>query len=122
MSKKKRKILIIIIFGLIFYATIFLFSIKKVQENQDNLLINDVTHIYPTYVREIIKESQTDLLVETINNAKRDELKVSIAGKQHSQGGHTYYNDAVFLDMKDYNKIINLDVENKIITVQSGAT
>lgn len=119
---KKRILISIAILGLLIYVAVFLFSIKTIQEKPDGLLINDVTHIYPTYVKEIVKENQTQLLVEAITDAKRNGLKVSIAGKQHSQGGHSYYDDAVFLDMKDYNKILNLDVENKIITVQSGAT
>lgn len=119
---KKMILLSLIFIGLLIYGAVFLFSIKTIQEKPDGLLINDVTHIYPTYVKEIVKENQTQSLVEAINDAKRDGLKVSIAGKQHSQGGHSYYDDAIFLDMKDYNKILNLDVKNKIITVQSGAT
>jgi len=119
---KKRAILLLAVLGLLVYGAIFLLSVQTIQEKPDGLLINDVTHIYPTYVKEIVKENQTQSLVEAINDAKHNRLKVSIAGKQHSQGGHSYYDDAVFLDMKNYKKITNLDVENKIITVQSGAT
>lgn len=119
---KKKIILSVVILGLLIYGLVFLFSVKTIQEKPESLLINDVTYIYPTYVKEIVKENQTQLLVETINDAKSDGLNVSIAGRQHSQGGHTYYDDAIFLDMKEYNKILDLDIERKIITVQSGAT
>ena len=31
----------------------------------------------------------------------------------HSQGGQTLYPNAIMIDMKQYNKIINLDKKNK---------
>jgi FAD/FMN-containing dehydrogenase len=119
MEKRDLKIIFI---ATVLFTSIFLFSLNKVQDKSEDLLIKDVANIYPSYVKEIVKGNQTQFLVEAIIDAKREELKVSIAGKQHSQGGHSYYEDAIFLDMKDYNKVLNLDVKNKIITVQSGAT
>jgi len=121
MIMEKRDLKIIFI-ATVLFTSIFLFSLNKVQDKSEDLLIKDVANIYPSYVKEIVKGNQTQFLVEAIIDAKREELKVSIAGKQHSQGGHSYYEDAIFLDMKDYNKVLNLDVKNKIITVQSGAT
>jgi hypothetical protein len=34
-------------------------------------------------------------IVDILKKAKQDHLKVSISGKRHSQGGHTYYPDGV---------------------------
>lgn len=104
------------------YGITFSLSVKINNENTDKLLINDVTYLYPTHVKKVVEENQTSSLVEIIKNAKLNNLTVSIAGRQHSQGGHTYYKDSVFIDMKFYNQILNLDVNNKIITVQSGVT
>lgn len=41
---------------------------------------------------------------------------------QHSQGGHTLYPNAIMIDMKSYNRILDFDVDHKKITVQAGAT
>ncbi len=48
--------------------------------------------------------------------------KVTIAGKRHSMGGQTVYAGAVALDMLQFNKILSLDEENRMLTVQSGTT
>ena len=49
-------------------------------------------------------------------------LKISMAGQKHSQGGHQFSEGGLVLNMLQFNKILNLDKENKIIKVQSGAT
>ena len=61
-------------------------------------------------------------LQAAVSRARREGLKIAIAGKRHSQGGHAFYKGALILDMTGFNKILNLDKERKVITVQSGAT
>ncbi len=119
---KKRAIILFISLGIVLYALIFLFSIEKIQDKKEHLLIKDIGHLYPTYVKKIVKENQTEQLKELLADAREKRLNVSIAGSQHSQGGHTYYKDALVINMKDYDNVLNLDLQNKIITVQSGAT
>ncbi|MBO9131165.1 FAD-binding protein [Bacillus sp. 165] len=46
--------------------------------------------------------------------------KLSIAGRQYSQGGQTYYPNGVMLEMKGFNKILEFNPE-KTIHVQRGA-
>lgn len=50
------------------------------------------------------------------------DKKISIAGGKFSHGGHTFYNDCVYLDMIGLNKILMCNIKQKIITVQSGIT
>ena len=118
----KRAISLLVALGVLIYAGIFLFSIKKIHEKPESLLITDVGRLYPTHVKEIVKENQVEDLQKIINDSREKHLKVSIAGSQHSQGGHTYYKDAVVLNIKDFNKVLNIDVKNRILTVESGAT
>ncbi|MGA3882428.1 FAD-binding protein, partial [Bacillus pumilus] len=47
---------------------------------------------------------------------------ISIAGKQHSMGGHTYYENSIVLDMTEFRPILAFDKKKKPICVQSGAT
>ncbi|MCI4140146.1 FAD-dependent oxidoreductase, partial [Bacillus vallismortis] len=65
---------------------------------------------------------EEETLIDTIKEAKRKNIKISIAGTQHSIGGLTYYEDGLVLDMTGYNKILSLDQETKTIRVLSGAT
>lgn len=91
-------------------------------KQQDNSLASDVGRIYSTQITKIVQGTTTDELAAVIREAAEKSLRVSIAGKRHSQGGHTFYKDAVVVDMNAYNQILNLDNTNKLITVQSGTT
>ena len=86
------------------------------------LMMDDVGRLYPTQVAEVVHAREVSDLQRVIQRAAAKKLKVSISGKRHSQGGHVFYEDAVVLDMTRFNKILRLDRERKIITVQSGAT
>lgn len=69
-----------------------------------------------------MKGKEIESFKKAIVEAKAYDKKIAIAGKQHSQGAHTYYKDAIVLDMISYNKILEFDKKKKTITVQSGAT
>nr|WP_233713697.1 FAD-binding oxidoreductase [Lederbergia citri] len=84
--------------------------------------MNDVGRLVPIKVREVVKGQEIEQFNQLLLDAKKKNLKISIAGKQHSQGGHTYYKDAIVLDMTTYNKVIKVDSNEKLVTVQSGAT
>lgn len=88
----------------------------------EKVLVNDVSRLNPTSVRKIYKVKDEDEIRDKILEAKRLNLKVSMAGQKHSQGGHQFSEDGIVLDMLEFNKILSLDEKNKVITVQSGAT
>ncbi|MCA1053615.1 FAD-binding oxidoreductase [Rossellomorea aquimaris] len=93
-----------------------------INVNKDESVMTDVGRLMPTKIKKVVKGQEEQSMVNTILHANEEDLKISIAGKQHSQGGHTYYRDAVVLDMTSYNKILHVDPGNRTIRVQSGAT
>lgn len=117
----KKRVFLLITTAIIIYAVFFLFSLNKTLEKPEGLLINDVSHLNPTFVKKIIANQEIQGLQETLAEARANNLKVSIAGKRHSMGGHAFYKNAVVLDMTSFNKILSLNTKNKIIRVQSGA-
>ncbi len=119
--KKYLTAIITLIFVLIF-VILAVFSIRITLQKPDELLINDVSRLNPTHVRKIEKNSQITGLQEVLKEARQNNLKVSIAGKRHSMGGHTFYKDAVVLDMTSFNKILSINPQEKTMRVQSGAT
>ena len=122
-SKKRVNYLIIgLILFLVLYVFLFLFSLNKTTQKSEKLLINDVSRLNPTYINKIVKNEEVEGLQDALSEARKDNLKVSIAGKKHSMGGHTFYKDAVVLDMTSFNKILSINTKDKIITVQSGVT
>ena len=93
------------------------------QENtSQGVLVNDISRMNPTYVKEIILADSIEKIRNVIKRANKENLKVSMAGTKHSQGGHAFFDGALLLDMTGLNEILSLDTANKIIHVQSGVT
>lgn len=80
-------------------------------------VVNDVTRINPIEVRQVIRPSTTLEIVEAV---KAHSGPISIGGGRYSMGGQTATPQALQIDMRGFNKILKLDVENKKITVQAG--
>lgn len=83
--------------------------------------VNDASCLNRTAVHGVVKvQSESDIL-EAVEYAKENDLRVSIAGVRHSMGGHAFAAGAVVLDIMEYNAV-TLDEEAMTVTVQSGAT
>jgi decaprenylphospho-beta-D-ribofuranose 2-oxidase len=119
-TNQKYYILAISIFVLL-YVILFTYSYSQ-KKVQDELLISDVSRLFPVQVQEIIHSDQESGLINAVVKAAENNLKISIAGARHSQGGHAFYQDALLLDMRDFNEILSFNEKEKTITVQSGAT
>lgn len=119
-TKMSRQFGILLLF-LIGYGVTF-FTLIQEEEKPDANTVSDIGGLMPTKIDQVSKGAEEREIVKTVNEAVQENLKVSIAGKMHSQGGHTYYPGSVVLEMTSYNKVLDLDVEKKTIRVQSGAT
>lgn len=86
---------------------------------------NDASHLNQTRVHQVVsvkaeKAAMEMQIRDLLAYARSHGLKVSIAGAQHSMGGHTIYPDGIVLNMLPY-KHIRLDVPHNVLTVGSGA-
>ncbi|QBP43059.1 FAD-binding oxidoreductase [Paenisporosarcina antarctica] len=107
---------------IILYAVIFAVSLTNFQSQLASPIVEDRGRLLPVTMKSV-KSSDSEIEIRSIvRAASRHDDKISIAGMQHSQGGQTLYPGGILLDMKQYNKIIELDEKNKLITVQSGVT
>jgi FAD/FMN-containing dehydrogenase len=121
--KLMKKILLIVLVTLLIILVSLLVWFSSLQKvTLSTSFFADVARLYPTQVKEIRKETKTEDLISVLTDAREKGLKISIAGSQHSQGGHTYYDDAIVLDMKEFDAILDINVVDKKITVESGAT
>ncbi len=116
-----KKYLVLLICIIIYLSFFFLSTINN-KPVDNNLVVTDVSGLMPVKVKKIVQEKKTEELVSIVKEAKEKDLKISIAGTRHSMGGHTYYKDAIVLDMTNYNQILDFNPIEKTITVQSGAT
>src|SRR5215210_3018867 len=88
----------------------------------ERVLVNDVSRLNPTYVHSVVPVQGIEDLQSALAYVRQHQLKVSIAGKRHSMGGHAFSENAVVLDMTSFDKVLAVDPAAKTITVQSGAT
>jgi decaprenylphospho-beta-D-ribofuranose 2-oxidase len=121
-KEKEMKIKLLLFIGVTIYIGLFTFSYFSTPTTNTTLTLTDVSRLMPVKVEKVVKGQEEKQIHEVILEANENNLKVAIAGKRHSMGGHTFYKDAVVLDMTSYNKILDFNKENKTITVQSGAT
>jgi FAD/FMN-containing dehydrogenase len=82
--------------------------------------INDASGINRTAIYGIIEVKTEEDIKNCLLFAKKNGLKISIAGAKHSMGGQAFATNTLVLNMLHFNNM-SLDSENKVLTVQSGA-
>lgn len=129
---KKKIFWISSIFVLIIFLSIpiiHLLKTKWFERASSNTILsgytNDASRLNLTKVDTIIyipasKIEMEKQLQSILKYAEENSLKISIAGAQHSMGGHTIYPNGIVLNMLSY-KFMDLDTVNNILTVGSGA-
>lgn len=104
------------------YALLFGLSLQAFNLKLDHPIAKDISRLMPVKMKVIKAEDSEEEIKKVVLDAEKNDDPISIAGMQHSQGGQTLYPNGILLDMKNYDKILDLDVKEKRITVQSGAT
>jgi FAD/FMN-containing dehydrogenase len=118
----RQKAFVLVIAFLLVCGVLFAVSAKETTDTGGAAVINDIGRLNPTRVAAVVTNQEIEGLQQALAHARENSLKVSIAGKRHSMGGHTLYPDAVVLDMTGFNRTLAVDPAAKTITVQSGAT
>lgn len=80
--------------------------------------IKDVSQLAVGRVKSIYTPSSIYELSAIVRHVK---APIAIAGGRFSQGGHIWADRGIVIDMKKLNTI-SLDINNKIVTAQAGAT
>jgi len=80
-------------------------------------VVNDVTQLNPVLVAKIITPTSTEEIVEAVKSHKGP---VSIGGGRYSMGGQTATEQALQIDMRQFNKVLAFSKADKTIRVQAG--
>ncbi len=104
------------------FFIIFVGLPKAKQLRADSVELNDFSRLNKTIINKFITPSSYEELQSTIQYAQAHNLKISIAGMRHSQGGHTFFPNALVINLGKLNQIIAFDRNKKLITVQAGIT
>lgn len=100
---------------IIFIASALLLSLNTYSKTTE--VINDITKINPIEVSQVITPTTITEIVSAVQTASGS---VSIGGGRYSMGGQTATENTIQIDMRTFNKVLNLDVKKKQITVQAG--
>lgn len=85
--------------------------------------LNDVhSQLNLTPVLRLITIVEEADIRHAIIQAKTDKEKIIASGGRHAMGGQQFLTNGIVLDFTTYNKIIELDQESGIVTLQSGIT
>jgi FAD/FMN-containing dehydrogenase len=82
-------------------------------------VVNDVTRLNPVVVDRVIAPTREEEIVAAVRSHPGP---ISVGGGRFSMGGQTATEGALQIDMRRYNRIVDLNVAARTITVQSGAT
>ncbi|MGH6628754.1 MAG: FAD-binding oxidoreductase, partial [Burkholderiales bacterium] len=82
-------------------------------------IVNDVTQINPIKVERILKPKTIEEIVAAV---KSHRGPIAIGGGRFSMGGQTATEQALQLDMREFDKVVAFSKEAKEITVQTGIT
>ncbi len=90
-----------------------------VQAATGATIINDVTQINPIAVAGVLAPKSVDEIVAAVTSHPGP---ISIGGGRYSMGGQTATEQALHIDMRSFDKVVQFSKENKEITVQAGIT
>lgn len=88
-----------------------------VVKQEAPLVINDVSQLNAIKVNEVITPTTTAEIVDAV---KHHAGAIAIGGARHSMGGQIATAGALFIDMRQFNRILNFSPADKTITVQAG--
>ncbi|MEO8077071.1 MAG: FAD-binding oxidoreductase [Acidobacteriota bacterium] len=83
--------------------------------------VNDVhSQLNPTAVRQVVRVESVREVQEVVRSAGDAGLSVSIAGGRHAMGGQQFGAGTVLLDMTALCRVVHLDAERGLLTVEAG--
>ena len=84
-------------------------------------IVNDVhSQLNETRVDGLVKPASLEDLQGAIRDAKIRGQAVSVSGGRHAMGGQQFGTNALLIDMRAMNKVLNFDRKKGVVEVQAG--
>jgi FAD/FMN-containing dehydrogenase len=88
---------------------------------QARVAVNDIhSQLNLTHVERVVAIDSEERLRGALSAARRDGKAICIAGGRHAMGGQQFAEDAVLLDTRPMNRILQLDRERGIVEAEAG--
>ncbi len=84
--------------------------------------VNDIhSGLNATVVQDIVEPRSLKDIVRVVKRARRQKASISISSGRHAMGGQQFGEGTIHVSMAKMNRILRLDKENGILTVEAGA-
>jgi FAD/FMN-containing dehydrogenase len=101
------------------FCLILLCSLTVTASVHADTLVNDVSQLNPIHVRQVMTPKSVNEILAII---KGETGPLSIGGGRYSMGGQTATDEAIQIDMREFNHVLAFSRERKEITVETGIT
>jgi decaprenylphospho-beta-D-ribofuranose 2-oxidase len=88
---------------------------------QKSTWINDASKLNSVLASDFVSVNSKQDILDAVTKAKKENKKVSISGARHSMGGQNL-GSQIHLDMNNYDKVVNFEITDNSVTVESGIT
>lgn len=119
--KRALQFFLLLLIIIVTSVTILYFGVSAPPERteQKENEVNDVTHLNTIVVDQIKRPESTDEIIALV---REQNGPISIGGARHSMGGQIGTEQALHLDMREFDQVLAFDQATKEITVQTGIT
>ena len=93
---------------------------RLADANQSQQVNDAQSKLNQTRVRQICCPGSIDEISQIVQQTKAAGHAISVSGGKHAMGGQQFGTDNVQLDMTQFNRVLNLDQERGVVTVESG--
>jgi FAD/FMN-containing dehydrogenase len=94
---------------------------SAIPDREASLIVNDIhSQLNATRVAAIVKPSTLEELAAVVRAARDAGKAVCVAGGRHAMGGQQFRENAVLLDTRGLNRILDFDEERGTIDVEGG--
>ncbi|MCB9694279.1 MAG: FAD-binding oxidoreductase [Alphaproteobacteria bacterium] len=102
-----------------FAGVAFVVWLERAPNPLPAVTVHDVTELVQIGVERVVRPTSVDDLREVV---RRHDGPVSIGGGRYSMGGQIGTDGTLFLDMRGLDRVLDLDVDARVVRVQAGIT
>ena len=96
-------------------------ALKGLDAPPKSVLVNDIhSQLNPTRVQGISQPRSLEDVQSIVRAARKDGKVISVAGGRHAMGGQQFGTDALLIDIRKLNRVLNLDRRRGIVEVEAG--
>src|ERR1700686_5020465 len=93
----------------------------RLAPEPESILVNDIhSQLNFTRVLGISQPRSLEDVQSIVRSARKDRRVISVSGGRHAMGGQQFSTDAMLIDVRKLDRVLNLDRKTGIMEVEAG--